>query len=104
MSKDVVRDDPYDPRVQVMVDLKGKVEHVKLLDLDLADRVLFPQMYIDVFWKMVPDELGGMKFIPKLDFVNLFNSTIMNLRDLPVFNTTHEVAQCTKFPINRVHD
>jgi hypothetical protein len=28
----------------------------------------------------------------------------MNLRDLPVFNTTSEVVQCTNFFIRRVHD
>jgi hypothetical protein len=42
--------------------------------------------------------------VPKPKFINLFNSTIMNLRDLLVFSTTGEVAQCTKFLINRVHD
>jgi hypothetical protein len=55
MSKDVVPDEPCDPRVEVVGDLKGKVEHVKLLDLDLTDPVLFPQMNIDVFWEMAPD-------------------------------------------------
>jgi hypothetical protein len=40
MSKDVIPDEPYDPRV----------EHVKLVDLDLTDPVVFPQMIIDVFW------------------------------------------------------
>jgi hypothetical protein len=38
------------------------------------------------------------------EFINLFNSTIMNLRYLPVFDTTGEVAKCTKFLISRVHD
>jgi hypothetical protein len=85
-------------------DLKGKVEQVKLLDLDLIDPVFFPQMHIDVFWEMAPNELGGMQFMPKTKFFNLFNSTIMNLRDLPVFGTTGEVAQCTKFLISKVHD
>jgi hypothetical protein len=95
---------PVTPWVEVMGDLKGKVEQVKLLDLDLTDQVLFPQMNIDVFWSIAPDELGGMQFVPKPDFINLFNSTIMNLRDLPVFGTTGEVARCTKFLISRVHD
>jgi hypothetical protein len=104
MSKEAVPDEPYDPRVEVVGDLKGKVEHVKLLDLDLTDSVLFPQMNTDVFWEMAPDGLGGMQFVPKSDFINLFNSTIMNLRDLPVFGTTGEVARCTKFLISRVHD
>jgi hypothetical protein len=45
-----------------------------------------------------------MQFIPKSEFINLFNSTIMNLGDFPVFGTTGEVARCTKFLINRVHD
>jgi hypothetical protein len=49
MSKDAVPDEPYDPRVEVVGDLKGKVEQVKLLDLDLTNPVLFPQMNIDVF-------------------------------------------------------
>jgi hypothetical protein len=71
MSKDVVPDDPYDPRVEVVGNLKGKVEHVKLLDLDLTDPVLFPQMHIDVFWDMVPNELGGMQFVPKIGICQL---------------------------------
>jgi hypothetical protein len=104
VSKDAVSDEPCDPQVEIMGDLKGKVEQVKLLDLDLTDQVLFPQMNIDVFWSVTPDELGGMQFMPKLEFINLFNSTIMNLRDFPVFGTTGEVARCTKFLISRVHD
>jgi hypothetical protein len=40
----------------------------------------------------------------KMKFINLFNSTIMNVRDLPVFDTTGDVARCTKFLISRVHD
>jgi hypothetical protein len=73
-------------------DLKGKVEQVKLLDLELMDLVLFPHMHTDVFWEMAPDGIIGMQFVPKEDFINLFNSTIMNLRDLPIFGTTGETA------------
>jgi hypothetical protein len=61
-------------------------------------------MNIYIFWSITLDELGGMQFVPKPKFVNLFNSTIMNLRDLPVFGTIGVVAQCTKFLISRVHD
>jgi len=61
-------------------------------------------MNIDVFWSVAPDNMGGMQFVPKLEFINLFNSTIMNLRDLPVFGTTGEVSRCTKFLIRRVHN
>jgi hypothetical protein len=42
VSKDAVSDEPCDPRVVIMGDLKGKVEQVKLLNLDLTDEVLFP--------------------------------------------------------------
>jgi hypothetical protein len=42
--------------------------------------------------------------VPKPEFINLLNSTIMNLRDLPVFDTIGEVARCIKFLIKRVHD
>jgi hypothetical protein len=104
MSKEAVPDEPYDPRVEIVGDLKGKVEHVKLLDLDLTYSTLFPQMNTNVLWGMALDELGGMQFVPKSDFINLFNSTIMNLRDLPVFSTTGEVARCMKFMISSVHD
>jgi hypothetical protein len=48
--------------------------------------------------------MGGMQFVSNPEFINLFNSTIMHLRDLPVFGTTGEVARCTKFLISRVHD
>jgi hypothetical protein len=92
------------PQVEVMGDLKGKVEQVKFLNLDLTDQVLFPQMNIEFFWSIAPDELGGMQFMPKPKFINLFKSTIMNLRDLPVFGTIGEVARCTMFLISWVHD
>jgi hypothetical protein len=64
MSKEVVLDKPYDPQVEVVGDLKGKVEHVKLLDLDLTYLVLFPQMHTNVFWEMDLDGFGGMQFMP----------------------------------------
>jgi hypothetical protein len=88
----------------VLGEVKGKVEKSKLLDLDLEDAALFPQMNIDLFWEMCSELIGEVKFIPNLDFINLFNSTIMHLRDLPVFGTTGEVARCTRFLIRRVHD
>jgi hypothetical protein len=104
MSNDAVPDDPSDLQVNIMGDCKGKVEKVKLLDLDLTDQVLFPQMNIDVFCSVAPDELGGIQFLKKPEFISLFNSTIMNLTNLLVFDTPGEVARCTKFMINRVHD
>ena len=61
-------------------------------------------MNIDVFWSITLDELKGIQFMPKLEFINQFNSTIMNLKDLLVFDTTGDVVQCNKFLINRVHD
>jgi len=60
-------------------------------------------MNIDIFWSIALDEMGGMQFVPKTEFINLFNVKIMILKDLPVFGTTGEVARCTKFLINRVH-
>jgi hypothetical protein len=42
MSKYAVLDDPCNPRVEVVGDLKGKVEQVKILDLDLTNPPLFP--------------------------------------------------------------
>jgi hypothetical protein len=104
VSKDEVSDEPCDPRVEIVGDLKGKVEQVKLLDLDLTDQFLFPQLNIDVFSSVSLDVLGGMQFVSKLEFIKLFNSTIMNLRYIPVFDTSCEVVRCTKFLINRVHD
>jgi hypothetical protein len=49
MMKEEVPDEIFDPQVEIIGDLKGKVEHVKLLDLDLTDSTLFPQMHPDVF-------------------------------------------------------
>ena len=37
VSKDAVSDESCDPRVEIVGDLKGKVEQVKPLDLDLTD-------------------------------------------------------------------
>jgi hypothetical protein len=92
VSKEAIPDDPYDPRIEVLGDVKGKVEQAKLLDLDLMDATLFPQMNIDVFWEMGSEPTREVQFIPKPDFINLFNSTIMHLRDLPVFGTTGEIV------------
>jgi hypothetical protein len=50
------------------------------------------------------DDIRGMEFVPKPEFINLFNSIIMNLRDLSVFGTTGEVVCCKKFLISQVHD
>jgi hypothetical protein len=37
VSKDAVSNEPCDPWVEIMGNLQGKVEQVKLLDLDLTD-------------------------------------------------------------------
>jgi hypothetical protein len=103
-TKEAILDEPYEPHIEIFGDVKGKTEKVKLLDLDLVDQVLFPKMNIDVFWDMAPDSIGGMHFFPKPEFINLFNSIIMKLRDLLVYETTGKVAHCTKFLISRVHD
>jgi hypothetical protein len=102
--KEAIPNESYDPRIKVIDDVKGKTKQVKLLDLDLMDQVLFPQMDINVFWGLEEDSIGRMQFVPKLDFIDLFNSTIMHLMDLPFFGTTGEVVWCTKFLISRVHD
>jgi hypothetical protein len=49
VSKDAIPYEPCDPQVEIVGDLKGKVEQFKLLDLDLTDQVLVPHMNIDVF-------------------------------------------------------
>jgi hypothetical protein len=90
----------YDPRIKIFGDVKGKTKKVRLLDLDLMDQVLFPQMNIIVFWDLVLDTLGGMQFVSNIDFINMFNSTIMHLGDLLIFGTTGEVVWCTKFLIS----
>jgi hypothetical protein len=65
VSKDAVPDEHCDPWVEIVGDLKGKVEQVKLLDLNLKDQVLFLQMNINVLCSVALDELGGMQFVPK---------------------------------------
>jgi len=47
--KEAILDESYDPRIEVIGNVKGKIEQVKLLDLDLMDQVLFPLMNIVVF-------------------------------------------------------
>jgi hypothetical protein len=47
--KEEIPDEPYDPRIEIFKDVKGKIEKVNLLDLDLVEKVLFPKMNIDVF-------------------------------------------------------
>jgi hypothetical protein len=54
MTKEEVLDELCDPQVEIIGDLKGKIENVKLLDLDLMDSTLFPQMHPNVFWELSP--------------------------------------------------
>jgi hypothetical protein len=49
VSMDAIPDEPYDPRVEIMGDLKGKVQKVKLPDLDLIDDVLFLCFHITTY-------------------------------------------------------
>jgi hypothetical protein len=52
VSKESFPNHPYDPMIEVVVDVKGKSEHTKLLNLGLMNMVLFPQMDIDMFYEM----------------------------------------------------
>jgi len=61
--KEAIPDDLCDPRVEIMGDVKGNVKQVKLLDLNLMDQVLFPQMKISVSWDLAPDAMGGIQFV-----------------------------------------
>jgi hypothetical protein len=61
VSKEEIPGKPCDPRVEVMGNVKGKFEQVKLLDLNLMDKVLFLQMNISVFWDLAPYAIGGMQ-------------------------------------------
>jgi len=88
ISKYAVPDEPFDSQVKIVGDLKEKVKKFKLLDLNLTDQVLFPQMNIYFSWSVSLDKMGGRQFVPNPKFINLFNSTIMNLMDFPVFDTT----------------
>jgi hypothetical protein len=47
--KEAIPDEPYDPRIDIFRDVKGKTDQLKLMDLDLMDQVLFPQMNIVMF-------------------------------------------------------
>jgi hypothetical protein len=49
MSKEVVPDEPCDPPVEIVGDLKGKVDHVKIPGLNLTNSVLFPHMHTTIF-------------------------------------------------------
>jgi hypothetical protein len=90
--EEAVLDDPYDPRIEVLDDVKGKSKKKRLLDLDLTKMTLFPQMNIDVFCEMDYGSTEEVQFILKEEFMNLFHSTIMNLWDLLVLGTTGEVS------------
>jgi hypothetical protein len=50
----------------------------------------------------LPD--GSFQWQWKQSFLPLHDNTLMNLWDLPVFDTTGEVTKCTKFLISRVHN
>jgi hypothetical protein len=92
VSKEAVPDEPNDPMIEVLDDVKGKYKQTKLLYLYLMDTMFFPQINIDMFFKKDSRPIGKVQFIPKDDFLNLLHSMIMKLWDLPVFETNDKVA------------
>jgi hypothetical protein len=89
--KEEVADEPYDPRIEVLSDVKGKSKKTKILELDLTYTTLFPQMYIDVFYEMESGLNGEVQCLLKYEFLNLFHLKTMHLWNLPVFETIGEV-------------
>jgi hypothetical protein len=55
--KEAIPYEQYDPRIEVIGNVKGKIEQLKVLDLYLMDQVLFPQMEINVLWSLEADSI-----------------------------------------------
>jgi hypothetical protein len=58
--REEILDELYHPRIEVMGDVKGKSMKSKLLNLDLTDPILFPQMNTTLFWDLAVDSTGYM--------------------------------------------
>ena len=74
------------------------------MDANLSDPAEFPHLHWQVFMEhhYMPGSSSNSRM--RDEFRGLQQSTLMNLRSLPVFGTTGPVLQCTRFLLSRVQN
>ena len=100
----VVVEQELDSRIQKMESLVRKYDSTALIDADLIDSFEFPVLKRQVYMESYTTEArrATTKVLP--EFRGIQQSSIMNLRNLPVFGMTGAAMQCTKLFLSRIQN
>ena len=85
-----------------MESLIKKYDSATLIDADLTDSFEFPALKRQVYIENYTIEVGWIAARVLPEFRGIQQSTIMNLRNLPMFGITGTAVLCTKFLLSRV--
>lgn len=89
-------------RIHKMESLIGKYDSAALIDADLTDSFEFPVLKHQVYMESYTTEAkqATTRIFP--EFRGIQQSSILHLRNLPVFGTIGVAMQCTKFLLSRI--
>lgn len=91
-----------DSRIQKMESLIRKYDSVTLIDVDVMDSFEFPTLKREVYIENYTTKAGRAAARVLPEFRGIQQSSIMNLRNLPVFGITSTAMQCSKFLLSRI--
>ena len=93
-----------DRRIHRVESLVGKYDNAPCMDANLSDPAEFPNLHWQIFMEhhYTPGSSSNSRM--REEFRGLQQSTLMNLRSLPVFGTTGPVLQCTRSLLSRVQN
>lgn len=100
----MVVEQEIDRKIQNMESLVDKYDSATLIDTDLTDSFEFPALKRQVYIENYATEAGqaAARFMP--EFRGIQQSTILNLRNLPVFRITGATMQCKKILLSRIQN
>ena len=99
-----VMEQEIESRIQKMESLVGKYDSATLIDTNLTDSFEFPALKRQVYIENYATAAGQPTTRVLPEFRGIQQSTILNLRNLPVFGITGVAMQCTKFLLSRVQN
>ena len=93
-----------DSRIHKTESLVGKYDSAALIDANLSNAAEFPSLQRQAYMEHYCTTAGNPASHLLPEFRGLQTSSLINLRNLPVFGTTGPVLQCTRFLINRIQN
>ena len=93
-----------DTRIHKTKSLVGKYDNAALIDANLSNAAEFPSLQRQTYMEnyCTTAENPASRLLP--EYRGLQTSSLMNLRNLPVFGTIGPVLQCTRFLLSRIQN